>query len=229
MIESQEQLDEIKNKFPEREVRISEFIKGPVFTSNNVVAKNKILIGNISYQITGLPPFTDQPFAAIGNDWGVVKNISNQEQIEQFKTITTEIGERMQADGWKGLFGVDIVLEEKTGELYLIEINARQPASTSYESQLQKTNTVFEAHLATLLDLPAGELTIIDGGSQIILRNSEQIKNKNYKLLKKFNVIKYNNTKPGSDLLRIQSKVPIMKKHNEFNKNGLSIIKNIIV
>ena len=32
-----------------------------MFTNNNVVTRDTILVGNINYQITGLPPFTDQP------------------------------------------------------------------------------------------------------------------------------------------------------------------------
>ena len=140
LIESKKQLGEIQKKFPQRNVRITKYIEGPVFTSNNIVAKNKILIGNINYQITGLRPFTNQKFATIGNDWGVVKKMLDGKQIKQFKKIVNEAGEKMQQDGWKGLFGIDIVVEKSTGKLYLIEINARQPASATFESQLQLDN-----------------------------------------------------------------------------------------
>ncbi|PLX28235.1 hypothetical protein C0581_03045, partial [Candidatus Parcubacteria bacterium] len=67
LIESEEQLKKIQEKFPERDVRISDYIEGPMFTSNNIVTNNTTLVGNISYQITGLEPFTDQSFSTIGN------------------------------------------------------------------------------------------------------------------------------------------------------------------
>ncbi|MFZ2189239.1 MAG: NUDIX domain-containing protein [Candidatus Magasanikiibacteriota bacterium] len=147
LIESESQLDEIKEKFPDRPVRITEYISGPMFTSNNVVTKNKILVGNISYQITGLKPFTDNKFTTIGNDWSFANKYLNEDQIKQYNKIVNDIGEKLRSQGWKGLFGVDVVVDDlsaeasakagKNGKLYLIEINARQPASTTYESQLQ--------------------------------------------------------------------------------------------
>jgi len=247
LIESAEQLDEIKNKFPDREARLAKYIEGPLFTNNNIVTKNKTLIGNINYQITGLKPFTDLPFATIGNDWGFPHKYLNKKQIEQYKKIVTDIGDKLRQDGWKGLFGVDIVVEESTGKLYLVEINARQPASTTYESQLQ-TNiqitkgyefsnyeiTTFEAHLASLLgiDLNNYELIKIKNGAQIIQRVTKDIPSLHepkYNKRPDMNIIKYNNTKPGSDLLRIQTHYSLIDGHNKLSKNGLKIIDFITV
>lgn len=240
LVGSDSELKKIQQIFPNRETRVTKYIEGPAFTSNNVVTKDKVLIGNISYQITGLQPFTDQKFATIGNDWGVVKKLLNKSQIDQFKRITIDVGKKLQADGWRGLFGIDAILEQKTGKLYLIEINARQPASTSYESILQKIRnpkseiknlTTFEAHLAALLDIDLSkyEIAKIDDGAQIISRITKHISRNNpetIKILNKqgFDVIPYNNTKPGSDLLRIQSNISIMNSHNEFNEAGQKIL-----
>ncbi|MFH1946834.1 MAG: NUDIX domain-containing protein [Candidatus Magasanikbacteria bacterium] len=242
LIGSAEQLDEIKNKFPEREARLAKYIEGPLFTNNNVVTKNETLIGNINYQITGLQPFTDLPFATIGNDWGFPHKYLSEEQIEQYKKIVTDIGDKLREDSWRGLFGVDIVVEESTGKLYLVEINARQPASTTFESQLQKTTdsyqptaiSTFEAHLASLLnlDLSDYELIEIENGAQIIQRVTKDIPSlpePKYNKRPDMNVIKYNNTKPGSDLLRIQTHYSLIDGHNKLSKNGLKIIDFITV
>jgi len=237
-IESKEQLEEIKNKFPEREARITDFIEGPFFTNNNTIWGDKILLGNISYQITGLSPFTDRPFATIGNDWALPQQILSQKQLEQYQKIATDIGQKLQQDGWKGLFGIDTVLNKKTGQIFLIEINARQPASTTYESQLQiqareksgQNNlvTTFEAHLASLLSIKNDnyQLVEIKDGAQIIQRVLNDKKTvidltglKNLGL----NIIFYNNIKPGADLVRLQSSNGIMKDHNEFNSLGEEI------
>ena len=58
LIQNEKDLNTIKEKFPEREARITDFIKGPMFTVNMVVSNTVILLGNISYQITGILPFT---------------------------------------------------------------------------------------------------------------------------------------------------------------------------
>ena len=239
-ITSKKQLETLQEKFPERPVRISAYIEGPMFTNNNVVTKSDILIGSINYQITGMEPFTNQPFATVGNDWGLPKKILNYAQQSKFKEIAHAVGKKLQADGWRGAFGIDIALEEKTGELYLIEINARQPASVSFESQLQssmKTKkqeqslTTAEAHMAALLqkELPNAKLIPIDDGAQIILRNNENQKISAQTVVshlqteKRLTLIPYTNTKTGTDLLRIQSRESIMSTHTVWNPRGETI------
>lgn len=238
LIENEKILKNIKKTFPEREARIAPYIIGPLFTNNNVVSKNKILLGNISYQITGLMPFTDKQFATIGNDWALPNKILSKKQIRQYKKIATDVGLRLKKSGWKGLFGIDVVVDEKTGRLYLLEINARQPASATYESQLQRRMqdtdnrmhlTIFEAHLASLLDvdLAGCELIKINDGAQVVQRVTKQIPSLLEPKFSKeppFNVIKYDNYNPGADLLRMQTTDGVMAKHNELNRVGKKMI-----
>lgn len=251
LIDSEKILNDLKTKFPDRPVRVTSFIHGAMLTSNNVVTPTKILVGNINYQITGLPPFTGQPFVTIGNDWALPKKMLSDEQSQAYHEMVISIGNKLRTSGWSGLFGTDIILEEKTGKLYLIEINARQPAGTTFETALQgkqikqnkqsKQNgvTTFEAHLLSLLnkDLSGAELVEVSDGAQVILRNQlntnwtqEELRLISEKLTaENFNVISYSNTAPGSDLLRIQSASGIMKNAGEFNECGeniLGIIKN---
>jgi len=232
LITSAKQINEIKKIFPNREIRISDYIEGPFFTNNNCVWNNRIILGNLNFQITGLSPFTDNPFATVGNDWAAPHAGLNEKQFLQYIKIAGEVGTRLAIAGWKGLFGIDTVLELKTGKIYLIEINARQPASTTFESQLQQKNglnkgiTTFEAHIGSLLKTENNyQLIKINNGAQIIQRITKKItKIKTPKKNKYFNFIKYNNTKLGSDLLRIQSLNGIMKNPNELNKFGKQIL-----
>ena len=151
-------LAELEAKFPAREARVTEYIPGPMFTVNVCVGET-ISIGNISYQITGMLPFTDSTFATIGNDWGLIHSILDEAHIAKIESIARDVGEQMQKSGWKGLFGIDCIYDEGLGNIHLIEINARQAASTTYESQLQQIfrnegvtgRTIFEAHIDALL------------------------------------------------------------------------------
>lgn len=243
LITNSEELANIQSKFPNRPARVTAYIAGPVFTNNNVAASHGIMCGNISYQITGLAPFTDNPFATIGNDWGVAKRHLTHDQVTQYREIATLIGDKLRADGWRGLFGIDVIMDEQSGKVYLLEINARQPASATFESQLQSQVrshapcvTTFEAHLAALLgqDISGASLTPIDDGAQIIYRmtndtlrmmhNDERTR----KLGKLgFRVIPYDNTKPGAELLRIQSKTSLMEAPGVLNERG-RMIRNIV-
>lgn len=235
LIESEKDIEKIKKDFPDRPVRISKYIHGPVFTINAVVGAKNILLGNISYQITGLSPFTNNTFATIGNDWGFADHLLKPEQKKQFEKLVTNIGKKLRNDGWHGLFGVDVILEKTSGRIYLLEINARQSANVSYESQLQSfieddKQNIFESHLLALLDSDIPDnLPIVNSGSQIILRNQKGKiidAKKIISELKKIGIekiIKYTNKKPGTDALRIQTNKNIIKAHNELNELGIQI------
>lgn len=236
LIKSKKQLEEIKTRFPNREIRISDYIEGPFFTNNNCVWGKKTIIGNINFQITGLSPFTDNPFATVGNDWAIPNKLLTKKYLTQYKTIAKNIGKKLAAAGWKGLFGIDAVLDLKKGKIYLIEINARQPASTTFESQLQQMLgqnegiNIFEAHLGALLKLKdkGYPLIKINSGAQIVQRVTDKIAK--VKIINKdrmFNFIKYANNKLGSDLLRIQSLQGIMKNENQLNNFGKKIFDHI--
>lgn len=241
LVNTREELAFIQEKFPERMARLTNFISGPSFTVNAIVSKDKILMANISYQITGLQPFTDNQFSTIGNDWGFAKKFLNERDLHQIQTIVGDIGNKLQKDGWKGLFGVDFVMEEKSRKIYLIEINARQPASTTFESQLeqierekgQKGITTFEAHIRALLDLPIDQNIIaIENGAQIVQRitkNIQSIFDDSAKELntKGFEVLIYENTATNSDLIRIQTESSLMENHNIFNMKGQEIVEVI--
>ena len=110
-------LSELSSRFPDRPARVAAYIDGPVFTLNAVVAKNAVSCGNISYQITGLPDFTDNPFSTIGNDWKLPNAILSEKERGRIGEIARAVGARMQSAGWLGLFGIDVILDEKSREI----------------------------------------------------------------------------------------------------------------
>ena len=236
LVSNENELIELKNKFPNREARVTDFIKGPMFTVNIVVTDTIILLGNTSYQITGILPFTENALSTIGNDWSVTHTILNEAHIIQFNELAEKVAQKMQSSGWRGLFGIDVIYDEERDNLHLIEINARQPASTTYESKLQDEVNVhgvpgintFEAHLSTLLHIPIKTSLIpINDGAQILQRVTSKIKKVDTKKLVDagYNVINYSNNKINDDLVRIQSKLGIMEAHNKFNKRGKEILE----
>lgn len=239
LIESEDDLKEIQSVFPNRPARCSDFIPGAVYTNNNVVTPFTTLIGNISYQITGLPPFTDNPFATIGNDWALAKKLLTTEAVAAYHTMVQEIGDLFRSHGWKGLFGVDVVVDDRDGSVRLLEINARQPASTAFESELQlhqrkqgvQGATIFEAHLAALLDLPMQDVTLIPltEGAQLVQRVTRYKKKIDEDFIEKaksldFRILEMNRSKLGKELLIIQSKQGMMAHHNLFNEHTNQLI-----
>lgn len=235
-IDEEKKLLDLQDQFPDRQIKRVAYIPGPVYTSNIIVGKDSLCYGNISYQITGIPPFTERPFSTIGNDWGLPIKTMSVGQKEKYDAISQAVAQKMQRDGWRGLFGIDIKIDKRNGDVYLLEINARQPASTTYESELQsqkrkrtkeKGITTFEAHLAALLDLPITENIIsLETGSQIIQRITHKFtKVPDISTLteKGLNVIMYENSKSNADLIRIQSAESVMADSERLNYLGQNI------
>lgn len=242
LISSEEQLQKIKNTFPARMVRVSNKIAGSTYTVNAVVHGGGILTGNISYQITGMEPYTDQPFATIGNDWGLAKQLLSEIQTQKIQTMTKQIGEKMRTDGWRGLFGIDVIVEENTDNIFLIEINARQPASVTYESLLQlgdwglatmdsHTLTTFKAHLLALQndDLSQKSIVEINAGSRLIQRVTPTVSQmsfpKNIPLPDGCNSIRNeHNTKPGAEIAQFLCQNSVMQAHGVWSILGKKIV-----
>ena len=227
IINGSSNLDVLKEKFSERECRIVDFVKGPVFTVNASVGTLCTTVGSPSYQITGLKPFTDLPFSTIGNDW----SLPTPAEVKEISCIARVVGRRLKKSGWRGLFGIDVIKDEITGKMYLLEINARQAASVVFESTLQKSmsprsHSIFEIHISALLKrcLPFST-SHIKNGAQIVSRVTTTPHTVDVATLctHKLTVTEYKNTIHNKELFRIQSNLGIMKSHNILSELGTFI------
>jgi hypothetical protein len=214
-------------------------VRGPSFTVNVVVASNKILVGNISYQITGMLPFTDNMFATVGNDWSVPHGLLDQNEIDYIYEMAHKIGTKMNISGWRGLFGIDVIRDDDKNVIHLIEINARQPASTTFESTLQLKNrahgvagiTTFEAHIKALQGESISEdLIPINDGAQILQRVTQKVSLVSSEKITSLQalgltIVSYVNTMHNEDLVRIQSDRGLVETHGRFNERGKKILE----
>lgn len=236
LVNSENELRALQAKFPDRLARVTDFVTGPSFTVNVVVGKDKILTGNISYQITGLAPFTDNPFSTVGNDWSATEALLDRSEIEFIEKMSLEVGGRMRESGWRGIFGIDVMKDEELNKIYLIEINARQPASTTFESILQRSiepqgTSIFEAHLLALQDQSVNQPLIeINNGAQVIQRVTKKVKSVPKETIcalesAGYQATVYPNTAPNSDLVRIQCKKGIIESHGKLNEQGKEMVE----
>lgn len=133
-ISNEDDLAKVTEQFPDRVVRISRFVEGPAYTLNACITKHGVAMGGLSYQITGVPELTGQAGGTVGNDWAYRKHISAK-VMEQILTATTKIGKAMSTEGFKGMFGIDLIVQGD--EIFVIEVNARQPASIPMYTKMQ--------------------------------------------------------------------------------------------
>ncbi len=142
--------NKIKKKFPKRTVRISKFIPGEAWTLNACQTRYGTIYGGLSYQITGIPECTSRKGGTVGNDWSVSQTL-NHETTDKIEQITQKVGETLNNHGYRGMFGLDLIITP-TKEVYLIEINAREPASTSMHSQLLISQNIIPLNLFHILE-----------------------------------------------------------------------------
>lgn len=133
-IEYEQQLIELKKDFPDRMVKVSEFIEGAPYTLNATVSSEGIFLGGLSRQITGIEALTPYLGATIGNDFTYREDLV--QGVEKIKEEAVIIGKAMRDKGYLGLFGLDLIVLPD-GSFKIIEINARQPASIPMYTKMQ--------------------------------------------------------------------------------------------
>ena len=171
--------EEVVQAFPRREVKVSEWVSGVPLTVNGCIGVQKDAVFSVSVQITGKEPFTKEPLATVGNDWSAGSRFLEYARAEEMQLLVAAL--RMQ--GWRGLFGADMVMEHATGNMYIIEVNARQPASAVCESSLLEAHgapyTTMQAHIAALLGIGEPEegnaaFPVPLEGSQLVVRSTRR-------------------------------------------------------
>ncbi len=133
-IENEKNYTKEKKKFRNRLARIAQYIQGDVYTLNACITRFGIAYGGISYQITGVEGLTSKQGGTVGNDWKYPEKISEKNK-RQLQEILKRLEKEMLPTGYKGMFGIDFIISPKQ-KIYLIEINARQPASTPMHTKL---------------------------------------------------------------------------------------------
>lgn len=152
-VKNSNQLKKLIAKFPEREVIVSEYVKGETYTINCCQTKVGLLYGGLSRQITGITELTKDKGATVGNDFA--HSLSDQTQAQlQFELGKLEFV--LKKYKFKGLFGIDFIVDKDTDSIKIIEMNARQPMSTVFHSRIQLVNGQIPLsllHIAEYLDI----------------------------------------------------------------------------
>lgn len=137
-VDTKEVFENERSLFPSRTAKFSQKIEGNAWTLNACVTRDGIAYGGLCFQITGITQCTSKKGGTVGNDWSATDTLS-EKTLEQIKTITVDSGEVMKKSGYRGLYGLDLIVDPQ-GEVYFIEINARQPASTGLHTKLMLAN-----------------------------------------------------------------------------------------
>lgn len=174
-ISSESEFIALREKFKETRVRISKFVKGFTVLNNACVYGQKIFISPPAYQINGITKLHENPAVTCGRQWPADR--LERQNVQDISAITAVIGRIMTGSGYRGFFGLDFLIEESTGKLYLSEINARPTASSSFYTKLELANTeipLMVYHIASFMNIRLPENYLIHNisGSQLTIRKN---------------------------------------------------------
>lgn len=150
IVSNEHEYNTVKSNASGEQLKVSEYVEGDSWTINASIGE-KIILGGLSYQITGVESLTSLKGATVGNDWSYSSSLS-ESVIDKITKLTETIGEKMKTDGYKGLFGIDFIVN-KEGSPILIEINARQTANIPMQTYLEINQNVTPLSLIGLADL----------------------------------------------------------------------------
>lgn len=144
--------EEIKNQIPKNAlVKYTTFLKGYSLLNNCCQTKHGLLQSPPAIQYTGLPDFTQNPFATVGRQWPSFVPLQIQEQI---KDITEKFSTVINKMGYKGFFGLDFLVSDN--QVFLLECNPRLTASFDFYTQMEIKNNVmplFFFHIAEFINI----------------------------------------------------------------------------
>lgn len=172
-VSSEIEFTEVQKKLNGNNVRIAKFIDAHSYTVNGCVTKKGIFVAGLQYQITGIAQLTPGKGSTIGNDWTHGFRSLSENARKQIFEITKKLGEIMQKDGYKGLFGVDLLVSGE--EIFVIEVNARQTANISLQTKLEIQQNQIPLSLINLAEWLDIDLEGIEPSSQLVELQGSQI------------------------------------------------------
>jgi len=118
-------------------INVTKFIEGPSAAITGCVTKHGVLCGIVQTQIMDQPKLMNKhSFGTFcGNDWlhcQYSKNI--QKKAEK---MCIKLGEYMKKNKYRGIFGLDLIIEKETGNIYPVECNSRYTGAFPIYSMLQ--------------------------------------------------------------------------------------------
>lgn len=161
---SEEQWSTLRQELGPRPVKIAALVRGRPATVNAVVDHaGACVVTAPIVQVTGVPWLTPFPLGSCGNDfcWR-----GGPDPGEGPAIVAERIGAAIAARGYRGHFGIDLVVED--GRSWLIEVNPRLTASFALYSAFQPR--LLDAHLHAVRGdrIEAARLQAFDGGQLIV-------------------------------------------------------------
>lgn len=140
------------------QIQISPFITGPSLSMLGCITHLGVLTSTLQLQLIDVPEALHGQLPTgvfLGHDWGFRSWNENIEKTAQ--TIVETVGEHLAKKGFKGIFGIDIIYDEKSQEIFPLECNPRftgaLPVYSLMVASLGQVPTMEFFHIMSHLDI----------------------------------------------------------------------------
>jgi biotin carboxylase len=118
-----------RRKIQGEPIKVMKRIEPRELAIEGVITRHGTLVGPLMAELTGFPELTPYDGGWCGND--VSPNVLTEHQRALARERTVAMGERLRAEGYRGYFELDFLLDADTGEIWLGELNPRVTGASS--------------------------------------------------------------------------------------------------
>jgi hypothetical protein len=138
-ISCERDLESVKRLACGAELLASRYAGDTTVNVHGLVLPDGVESSTPSVQLTGIPELTPTRHAYCGNDFSAVRELAPS-IVATCRALTRSVGRWLQAEGYRGLFGVDLVADGRT--VSILEVNPRMQGSTWLLGELEARSGV---------------------------------------------------------------------------------------
>jgi len=158
-VRSSHELDKLKKKAGEWTVKITPLKKLSTFSLNLCATQEQVFSTQPFYQITGDANLNPLEGGTGGIDLGIAQKLSKKTLDAIFKLVNLT-GKALQKIGYRGIAGIDFLVDDKNEKIYLLEMNPRLLSNLGFITKKQaeiKEVPLLTIHLLEMLGEDLGE------------------------------------------------------------------------
>ena len=150
--------DDAETKYEQvPEALVAKYIQGSSPSITGCVTRHGIISTNLQHQIVDIPElFSPEKGSGLfcGHDW-TASEFDDEVKSQAYEAVE-KIGQYFKSLGYKGIFGLDFVLDRETNKLYTVECNPRLVGSFPVLPMTQELNnepSILAFHIMEFLNL----------------------------------------------------------------------------
>lgn len=136
LVSSPADLEAARQRLGAATVRVSPDLGRLSLNVNAIALTRDAVVAYPSVQLDGLAPLRARRGQYCGNDYAATARLSRG-LLAEVREQTQRIGRWLAGLGFRGLFGLDFVVDERSGRPFAVDLNPRWQGSTALLTQLQ--------------------------------------------------------------------------------------------